>query len=64
MIVIIVVELGLIHPPAGMNLFLIRTQVPDVPILSIYQGTLAFLVAPIVLIAMLMVFPQIALYLP
>ena len=63
-IVVIVVELGLIHPPVGMNLFVIQAQVPDVPILSIYKGTLPFLVAPIVLIAMLMVFPQIALYLP
>ena len=64
MIVIIVVELSLFRPPVGMNLFVIRTQVLDVPILSICQGTLAFLVAPIALIAMLMVFPQIALYLP
>ena len=63
-IVVIVVELGLIHPPVGMNLFVIQAQVPDVPILSIYKGTLPFLVAPIVLIAMLMAFPQIALYLP
>ncbi|MEO8675888.1 MAG: TRAP transporter large permease [Casimicrobiaceae bacterium] len=63
-IVVIVVELGLIHPPVGMNLFVIQAQVPDVPILSIYKGTLPFLVAPILLIAMLMAFPQIALYLP
>jgi C4-dicarboxylate transporter DctM subunit len=63
-IVVIVVELGLIHPPVGMNLFVIQAQVPEVPILSIYKGTLPFLVAPIVLIAVLMAFPQLALYLP
>lgn len=63
-IVVIVVELGLIHPPVGMNLFVIQAQLPDVPILAIYKGTLPFLVAPIVLIAMLMAFPRIALYLP
>ena len=63
-IVVIVVELGLIHPPVGMNLFVIQAQLPNVPILAIYKGTLPFLVAPIVLIAMLMAFPRIALYLP
>ena len=63
-IVVIVVELGLIHPPVGMNLFVIQAQLPDVPILAIYKGTLPFLVAPIALIAMLMAFPRIALYLP
>jgi len=54
----------LIHPPVGMNLFVIQAQLPDVPILAIYKGTLPFLVAPIALIAMLMAFPRIALYLP
>jgi C4-dicarboxylate transporter DctM subunit len=63
-IVVIVVELGLIHPPVGMNLFVIQAQIPEVPILSIYKGTIPFLVAPILLIAMLMLMPQIALYLP
>ena len=63
-IVVIVVELGLIHPPVGMNLFVIQAQIPEVPILSIYKGTVPFLIAPILLIAMLMLVPQIALYLP
>ena len=63
-IVVIVVELGLIHPPVGMNLFVIQAKLPNVHMLAIYKGTLPFLVAPIVLIAMLMAFPRIALYLP
>ncbi len=63
-IVVIVVELGLIHPPVGMNLFVIQAQVPEVPTMAIYKGTLPFLVAPIALIAMLLIFPEIALYLP
>ncbi len=63
-IVVIVVELGLIHPPVGMNLFVIQAQVPEVPILAIYKGTLPFLVAPMVLIALLLAFPSVALYLP
>jgi C4-dicarboxylate transporter DctM subunit len=63
-IVVIVVELGLIHPPVGMNLFVIQAQVPEVPLPSIYKGTIPFLFAPILLIALLMVLPQLALYLP
>lgn len=63
-IVVIVVELGLIHPPVGMNLFVIQAQVPEISILSIYKGTLPFLIAPIALLVLLLFFPQIALYLP
>lgn len=63
-LVVVVVEMGLIHPPVGMNLFVIQAQVPDIPILSIYKGTLPFLVAPVVLIAVLLVFPEVALFLP
>lgn len=63
-LVVVVVELGLIHPPVGMNLFVIQAQVPDIPILSIYKGTLPFLVSPIVLIWLLLLMPDLALYLP
>jgi len=63
-IVVIVVEMGLIHPPVGMNLFVIQAQLPDIPIMSIYKGTLPFLVAPMVLIVLLLLAPDIALYLP
>lgn len=63
-LVVVVVEMGLIHPPVGMNLFVIQAQVPDIPIMSIYKGTLPFLVSPLVLILLLLAFPDIALYLP
>ncbi|HVY56731.1 MAG TPA: TRAP transporter large permease, partial [Xanthobacteraceae bacterium] len=63
-IVVIVVELGLIHPPIGMNLFVIQAQAPDVKITSIYRGILPFLIAPFALIAILFFFPELALWLP
>jgi C4-dicarboxylate transporter, DctM subunit len=63
-IVVIVVELGLIHPPVGMNLFVIQAQVPDVRLSAIYRGILPFLIAPFVLLALLLIFPQLALWLP
>lgn len=63
-IVVIVVELGLIHPPVGMNLFVIQAQVPDIRLGSVYRGILPFLIAPFVLLALLLMFPQLALWLP
>lgn len=63
-IVVIVVELGLIHPPVGMNLFIIQAQVPDVSILKLYKGIMPFLIAPMVLIVLLIAMPAIALWLP
>ncbi len=63
-IVVIVVELGLIHPPVGMNLFVIQAQVPDISIVKIYKGVFPFLAAPLVLLAILLIFPDIALWLP
>jgi len=63
-IVVIVVELGLIHPPVGMNLFVVQAQAPDLKTTTIYWGIVPFLAAPFVLIALLMLFPSLALWLP
>ncbi len=63
-IVVIVVELGLIHPPIGMNLFVIQAQAPDIRTLEIYRGILPFLIAPFLLIGLMFAFPQLALWLP
>jgi tripartite ATP-independent transporter DctM subunit len=63
-LVVIVVEVGLIHPPVGMNLFVIQAQAPDVRITSIYRGTIPFLFAPLLLIIILFLFPALALWLP
>jgi tripartite ATP-independent transporter DctM subunit len=63
-IVVIMVEVGLIHPPVGMNLFVIQAQAPDVRITAIYRGIIPFLIAPFILIVLLFLFPDIALWLP
>jgi C4-dicarboxylate transporter, DctM subunit len=63
-LVVIVVEVGLIHPPVGMNLFVIQAQAPDVRITNIYRGTIPFLIAPLLLIIILFLFPGLALWLP
>jgi tripartite ATP-independent transporter DctM subunit len=63
-LVVVVVELGLITPPVGMNLFVIRSQQPDLPIGALYRGVLPFLSAGVVLIGLLIAFPELALWLP
>ena len=63
-LLVIVVEIGLIHPPVGMNLFVIRTQAPEISLGAMYRGVLPFLIAPFGLIAMLLAWPDLALWLP
>jgi len=63
-IVVIVAEVGLIHPPVGLNLFVIQAHAPDITITSIYRGIVPFLFAPLLLLVLMFFFPQIALWLP
>ena len=63
-IIVMVVELGLISPPIGMNVFIIKGMAPDVPLGAIYVGVLPFVVAEILLIAILVALPELALWLP
>ena len=63
-ILVIVIELRLIHPPVGMNIFVIQAQPPQIPVYNIYQGIVPFLVAPFVLLGLLIAFPELALWLP
>jgi tripartite ATP-independent transporter DctM subunit len=63
-LVVVVVEVGLITPPVGMNLFVIRAQQPDIPLMTLYRGILPFLGADAVLIALLLAVPGLATWLP
>jgi tripartite ATP-independent transporter DctM subunit len=63
-IIVMVVELGLITPPIGMNVFVIKAIARDVPLEKLFRGVMPFVVAQILLIAILVAFPQIALWLP
>ena len=63
-IIVMVVELGLITPPIGMNVFVIKGIARDVPLYTIFRGVTPFIVAQIILIAVLIAFPEIALWLP
>jgi len=63
-IIVMTVELGLIHPPVGMNIFVIKSVIEDVKISTIFYGVLPFIVTDILRLIILIVFPVIALYLP
>jgi C4-dicarboxylate transporter DctM subunit len=63
-LIVVVVEIGLISPPVGMNLFVIRTLLPSVSTAVIFRGVTPFLVADVVRLAILIAFPAISLFLP
>jgi C4-dicarboxylate transporter DctM subunit len=63
-LIVMTVELGLIHPPVGMNIFVIKSVVEDVRISTIFYGVLPFIVTDILRLIILIAFPIIALYLP
>ena len=63
-IAVIAVELGLITPPVGINVFVVKASAPDVDIWAIFRGVAPFVGAMLVLLAAVLAFPQIATFLP
>ena len=63
-LIVIVLELGLISPPVGINVFVVKGLVPDVSLSTVFRGIWPFAAAMVVAIILLTIFPQIALYLP
>jgi tripartite ATP-independent transporter DctM subunit len=63
-LIVVVVEIGLISPPVGMNLFVLNALLPEVPTKTIFRGVLPFMLADVVRLGILIAFPVISLYLP
>lgn len=63
-ILVIVLEMGMISPPVGINVFIVKSIVPHVPMNEIFRGIWPFWFAMIAMIILLVMFPQIALFLP
>ena len=63
-LVVTVVEIGLISPPVGMNLFVLKTLLPQVPTGTVFRGVMPFMLADVIRLAILITFPIIALWLP
>lgn len=63
-IVVLVTEMGVITPPVGVNVFVIKGICPEIPLELIFKGIMPFLGALIIMTAILLVFPHLATFLP
>ena len=57
-------EIGLIHPPVGLNIYIVNAIAPDVPLVKVMWGTLPYVICMMLAIVILCVFPEIATWLP
>ncbi|MFL5090583.1 MAG: TRAP transporter large permease subunit [Xanthobacteraceae bacterium] len=63
-IMLIVVEVGMIHPPLGLNVFVLKSILPDVPLWTIYKGVMPFCAADLIKLILMVLIPAITLWLP
>ena len=62
-IVVVLVEIGLITPPIGMNVFVLKANLPKVPVKAVFAGLTPFIAIDLMRLALLVVFPAISLFL-
>ena len=63
-VIVLVVMIGLISPPVGMNMFVVRNMLPELSTMTVFKGVLPFVYTLIAVLALLVAFPDIALFLP
>ena len=63
-VAVIVIEMGMITPPVGLNVFVVKSVAQDVPMATIFRGVIPFWIAIAVCLLAVVVVPQIALMLP
>jgi C4-dicarboxylate transporter DctM subunit len=63
-LIVMVIQIGLISPPVGMNLFVINTLLPKVGLGNIFRGVWSFVLVQVIMLAILVAFPQLSLWLP
>jgi tripartite ATP-independent transporter DctM subunit len=63
-VAVLIIQMGILSPPVGLNVFIVKGIVPDVPMYTIFRGIWPFWYAMGLLIILLLMFPQIALFLP
>lgn len=63
-LMVIVLEMGLISPPVGVNVFVVKSIAPNVPMNDIFKGIFPFWIAMGVALLILVLFPDIAMFLP
>ena len=63
-LVVMIVQIGLVSPPVGMNLFVLNSLLPSIGLLTIFRGCWPFVLAMLVTLVLLIAFPQLSLWLP
>ncbi|MFP1682637.1 TRAP transporter large permease [Alloalcanivorax sp. C16-1] len=63
-VIVMVVMIGMISPPVGMNLFVLSSLVPELPVSTVYRGVLPFMGALVLALLLVILFPDIATFLP
>jgi tripartite ATP-independent transporter DctM subunit len=63
-LVVIMCEIGLLTPPVGLNIYVVKGLAPHIPLEDMFRGVIPFVLTMFVVIALLVIFPQIVLFLP
>ena len=63
-VVVVVIEISLITPPIGLNVFVLKSMLPDIELTKIFRGVLPFIAADIIRITLIVAIPGISLFLP
>lgn len=63
-VTVVVVEISMITPPVGLNVFVLRAMLPKVPVMQIFKGVTPFIISDFLRVALILAFPALALWLP
>jgi len=63
-VLVVVVEMSVLHPPLGLNIFVLKSLLPEVPLKQIYWGVLPFWAGDFVRLGIILAFPALVLYVP
>lgn len=63
-VIVLVTQIGVITPPVGINVYVGQSVVPDIPLGMIFKGAMPFLAAILLTVILIIVFPDIVLFLP
>jgi TRAP-type C4-dicarboxylate transport system permease large subunit len=63
-VTVVVVEISMIMPPVGLNVFILKALLPNLPVTRIFQGIMPYLVADLARLILLLLVPALALWLP
>jgi TRAP-type C4-dicarboxylate transport system permease large subunit len=62
LLVVKMVEIGAITPPVGLNAFVVKSMAPTIPLKDVFMGCMPFVIMELIIVALLIAFPQISLF--